>query len=303
MELSIMQWIRSQKSKPEEQALYRSALIITICGNVLLLAVKWIASYLTGSVALFADAANSGSDVLYSLLMILGLWMAQRPPDISHPQGHSRFEPLVGLMITISMTFAGFTAASASIERFMEGGKAIELGLPIYVLLGAAAVKAGMFVWIRNIARKLHSPTLETTAIDNLSDVLTSSAAFIGIIGSDYIHPLADPVAGILVAAWIFRATFMAARDNLGFLTGAGASIELREKLVKEAESIPGVIRVHHAVTEYIGPRLVVDLHINIDGNMPLNQVHTISDQVIERLEDFPEVDRAYVHIEPDDWI
>ncbi len=110
-------------------------------------------------------------------------------------------------------------------------------------------------------------------------------AAFIGIVGSDFIHPLADPIAGILVAVWIFRAAFMAARDNLGFLTGAGATDELRVQLVAAAaESVPGVLRVHHAITEYIGPRLVVDMHINVDGNMPLNQVHEISDQVIERL-------------------
>ena len=298
-----MQWIRTHKSNPVEHNLYRNALIVTISGNVLLLVSKGFAAYLSGSVALFADAANSASDVLYSFFMILGLWMALSPPDLGHPQGHSRFEPLVGLMITVSMTYAGYAAVSASIERFMMGGSKIEIGLPIFVLLGAALIKAGMFVWIRRIAKKIHSPTLETTAADNLSDVLTSTAAFVGILGTWFIHPLADPIAGVLVAVWIFKAAFNAARENLGFLTGAGASVELREQLVATAESIPGVIRVHHAITEYIGPRLVVDLHVNVDGNMPLNQVHTISDLVIERLEEFPEVDRAYVHIEPDDWI
>lgn len=297
-----MQSIRIHKSNPENRSLYRTALIITISGNVLLLVIKWIAAYLSGSVALFADAANSASDVLYSFLMVLGLWMAQRPPDSSHPQGHSRFEPLVGLMITISMTYAGYAAASASIQRFVEGGKAIEIGIPVFVLLLAAAIKAGMFAWIRDLAKKLKSPTLETTAKDNLSDVLTSTAAFIGIIGSDFLHPLADPIAGVLVALWIFRAAFQAAKENLGFLTGAGASDELRAELVSAASEIPGVIRVHHAILEYSGPRLLVDMHINVDGNMPLNQVHEICDQVIERLESFSEVDRAYVHIEPEGW-
>lgn len=297
-----MQSIRIHKTNPETWANYRTALIVTISGNVILLGIKWAAAYLSGSVALFADAANSASDVLYSFLMVLGLWMAQRPPDSSHPQGHSRFEPLVGLMITISMTYAGYAAGRASIERFLEGGKVIELGLPIFVLLLAAAIKAGMFVWIRSLAKKLKSPTLETTAKDNLSDVLTSLAAFIGIVGSDFIHPLADPIAGVIVAIWIFRAAFMAAKENLGFLTGAGASDELRAELVAAASEIPGVIRVHHAILEYSGPRLLVDMHINVDGNMPLNQVHEICDQVIERLESFSEVDRAYVHIEPEGW-
>ncbi len=107
------------------------------------LVIKWIAAYLSGSVALLADAANSGSDVLYSFMMILGLWVAQRPPDDSHPQGHSRFEPLVGLMITISMTFAGYAAAKASIDRFIEGGKVIELGLTHLCTAAGSRYKSG----------------------------------------------------------------------------------------------------------------------------------------------------------------
>ena len=64
-------------------------------------------AYISGSVALYADAANSVSDVVYSLFMVVGLWMAQRPPDLSHPQGHSRFEPIIGLLVTASMAFRG----------------------------------------------------------------------------------------------------------------------------------------------------------------------------------------------------
>jgi cation diffusion facilitator family transporter len=157
-----------------------------------------------------------------------------------------------------------------------------------------------MFFYIRRSAQMLDSPTLATTARDNLSDVITSIAAFIGVLGSSMIHPLTDPLAGVIVALWIFRAAYHAARENLAFLTGAGASEGLRQQLVTTAELVPGVQRVHHTMTEYVGPRLVVDLHINVDGKMTLDQAHTIADEVIARLEDLPEVDRAYVHIEPE---
>ena len=280
--------------------MYNQALTLTLIGNVLLAVSKGAVAYISGSVALFADAANSASDVVYSLLMVVGLSMAQRPPDISHPQGHSRFEPLVGLMITASMAFAGYTAARASLDRFLAGGLAVETGLPTLVLLASAVIKAGMFFRIRWIARKLSSPTLSTTAQDNLSDVLTSLAALIGVYGSRIIHPLADPIAGFLVSAWIFRAVIRAALENLGFLTGMGASPELREKLVREAQQIQGVKRVHHLMTEYVGPRLVVDMHVNVDGSMTLTDAHSIADQIIERLETIPDVDRAYIHVEPE---
>jgi cation diffusion facilitator family transporter len=298
-----MRWVRDYHPQTDQKRLYRQALIITLAGNLFLAVTKGIVAALSGSAAIFSDAANSISDVVYSLLMVLGLWVAMQPPDLSHPQGHARFEPLVGMLVTISMGFAGFTAAYNSYQRYAAGGETIALNLPSLILLASAAIKAGMFVAITRIAKKLNSPTLRTTAKDNLSDVMTSLSAFVGVLGSNFIHPLADPIAGFLVALWIFRQAFMAGKENLGFLTGKGATKEEVEQFVKAVEGVPGVLRVHHIMTDYVGPRLMIDLHINVDGKKSLNEVHKISDQVIQRLEEFPGVDRAYVHVEPNDWV
>ena len=297
-----MELVRKHQPDPEKDRLYRKALVLTLAGNLLLAGGKGIVAYVSGSVALYADAANSVSDVVYSIAMVFGLWMAMQPPDLSHPQGHSRFEPLVGLIVTLSMGIAGYEAARTALERFMAGGMAVDIGLPTLVLLASAAIKAGMFYYIRHLAHELNSPTLHTAAKDNLSDVLTSVAAFLGAFGSGHISPLLDPIAGFLVAGWIFKAAFEAGRENLGFLTGAGASEEVRQEIIRAAESVPGVLRVHHAMTEYAGPKLVVDLHINVKGSKTLHDTHAINDAVVEKIEALPDVDRAYVHIEPDDW-
>ena len=188
-----IQLVREQVPNPEEKRSFRKALTITLAGNLVLAAGKAYASYITGSVALYADAANSVSDVLYSLLMILGLWLAMQPPDISHPQGHSRFEPLVGLAIAGSMTLAGYEAGRTAIERFINGGAAIDPGLPTIVLILSAAVKVGMFFAIRRIARTLRNATLETVAKDNFNDVLSSGGVFLGALGSSLINPLLGP--------------------------------------------------------------------------------------------------------------
>lgn len=298
-----MQWVRNHTPDPEQERSYRLALFITLGGNLLLAVGKGIVAYLSGSAAVYADAANSVSDVIYSILMALGLWAATRPPDLSHPQGHSRYEPLVGLLVTGSMAFAGFEAARNAFNRYVENALApITPDLPVIILLVSALIKVLMFIAINRISRRILSPTLATTARDNLSDVLASLAAFIGVLGSNMVHPLADPVAGLLVALWIFRNAFIAGRENLGFLTGRGANREEVEAFVNAAEEIPGVIRVHHIMTEYAGPRLVIDMHINVNGEKTLNESHEISDKVIRKLESFPNVDRAYVHLEPDDW-
>jgi cation diffusion facilitator family transporter len=297
-----MQWVRKQSIDNNQKKTYRKAMGVTLAGNILLASSKAVVAYLSGSVALYADAANSISDVIYSVMMVWGLYVSQQPADRSHPQGHSRFEPIVGMLVTLSMTYAGFQAAKAAITRISEGAISIDPGLPTIILLVSAAVKLGMFFYIRNLAKILNSPTLRSASKDNVSDVATSAAAFLGAGLSSFVHPVLDPIAGLLVSAWIFKNAFEAGRENLGYLTGAGTTKEQCEAFVEVAKSVEGVQDVHHLMAEYVGPQLVLDMHINVDGNLSLNESHAIADQVIEALEALPDVDRAYIHVEPIGW-
>jgi cation diffusion facilitator family transporter len=294
-----MQWIRDDQPNPERVRALKTAMIITLVGNILLAVGKGIVSYISGSVALYADAVNSVSDVVYSLAIVVGLWLTIQPPDLSHPQGHARFEPLVGLVVAATMAIAGYEALRSSIDRFLAGGEVIALDLPTITLLASAAIKGVMFYVITKLAQKTDSPTLRATAKDHLSDVLTSVAAFIGILGTHLINPILDPIAGVLVSIWIFRSAYQAGKENLRFLTGAGADEELRQKIIDTANSVDGVKQVHHMMSDYVGPKLIVDMHINLPGSASLDEVHAAEDRVIEALENLSEVDRAYVHVEP----
>jgi cation diffusion facilitator family transporter len=294
-----MRWIRDIEPDSKIGRLFRTALLITLFGNIFLAVIKFAAALQSGSSAIYADAINSISDVLYSILLIIGLRLSQRPPDISHPQGHSRYEPFAALIVTIAMAYAGIEALRTSVERFIEGGAAIEVGWSAVILVVSVITKLLMFFFVNKIALQVSSPGLDATARDNLSDVFTSLAAFLGILGSNLISPLLDPLAGIFVAFWIFRNVWFIARENLGYLTGAGADEALREKILSTVQAVEGVENIHQVITEYAGPRLVVEMHININGDHTLHRAHAISDQAIEALEKLPEVDRAYVHVEP----
>ncbi len=293
--------VRELQPNPEKGQQFRKALIVTVLGNILLALIKGVAAHYSKSAALYSDTINSISDVIYSIFLIIGLTISQKPPDSSHPQGHERFEPLMGLIITISMTIAGIEAMRSSIARFTAGGIHVTLGITSLALLISALMKTGMFLIIRNIARKILSPGLDATAKDNLSDILTSVAALLGIIGSDYIHPLLDPFAGVLVAIWIFRAAYEVGKENLGFLTGSSPDEEIKKKILEAARSVPGVISVHQMVTEFVGPKIVVDIHIDVDQSINLKEAHDISDRVADAVQSIPEVDRAYIHPEPID--
>jgi cation diffusion facilitator family transporter len=197
------------------------------------------------------------------------------------------------------MTFAAYEAGRNALQSFIAGGNAVSLGWPTVALLTSAALKTVMYFLIHRIARQASSPTLDAAAKDNLADVLTSIAAFAGTVSSQFIHPLADPIAGAIVSLWIVRAAFDVWAENLKYLTGGGASSELREKIIEASEAVKGVERVHQVITEHVGPELVADLHINVDGNLPLFEAHAISDSVQASVEALDGIDRAYVHLEP----
>ena len=275
------------------------ALGITLTGNVLLALIKWLTAKYSGSSALYADAWNSISDVLYSITLITGMMIAMRPADLSHPHGHERFEPVVGLVIGFSMGWAGSHALHEAITKIHRTVDPIEPGAPVLILLISGVIKCIMFVLIRNIAGKTSSKALGNAAEDNLMDTLTSAAAALGILLSRFLHPLADPIAGILLSIWIFRAALHTIFENLNYLTGHGADQKELDELKNEIESVPGVRGVHQLFAEYVGTKLRLDVHIDLDGDLPLNTVHDIETEIENRMALRQEVEHIFVHAEP----
>jgi len=233
--------------------------------------------------------------------MAIGLYLAQQPADESHPQGHSRFEPLVSLLIAITMGAAGFMAMREGALRFLSGATAIEPGWPTAVLVGSALVKVAMYLLVGRIGRLAHSPAIRASARDNLADVLTSAAALLGVLGSRFVHPLFDPAGGVVVSLWIFRTTWEILYENLGYLTGRGAPQELTAQIIAAVSAVPGVLDVHQVIADHVGPQLRVDIHIDVDGEITLHQAHAIADQVQMQVEALPAVDLAFIHVEPAD--
>jgi len=291
--------VRSEKSDPEKRVTYRNAVLVALSGNFLLALTKGVLAWLTGSSAIFSDAANSISDTFYSLLMGFGLYLSQRPADHSHPQGHSRFEPFVSLVIATAMGFAGITAIWESFQRFIEGASTISPGLPTVVLTGAVLLKVVMFRIVWRLGRRVNSPAIKASARDNLADVLTSTTALGGVWGSKLIHPYFDPSLGIVIGLWIIRAAGKTAVENLGYLAGRGASPELISKIKTIASQIPEIKNVHRIIADYVGPRVRVDMNIEVDGDVPLKDVHAIVELLKGKVENLPDVDLVFIHVEP----
>lgn len=285
--------------EPFLRRLYTQAGIIALVGNVLLLVAKGVVAMLSGSTAIYADAANSASDVAYSVLMIVGLWLSLRPPDASHPHGHRRFEPLVSLLIGIMMALAGLQAARTGIRVWREGPEPVTSVLALMIPVVTVGIKAGMYTRVNRMAHEAGSPALAASARDNLSDVVASGMALLGVLASRWLFAAADPLAALLVSIWILRAAWDVLHLSVRQLTGGAAPPELTNDVIDAVRSVPGILDVHQVIIEYVGPQVRADIHINMPGDASLEATHHVSDEVRHAVEALREVDHAFVHVEP----
>jgi cation diffusion facilitator family transporter len=273
---------------------------VVLAANVALVAAKGGVWYLTGSLAVGSEAVNSLADVVYSLVIVAGLYLTTQPPDFEHPHGHERIEPFVSLVIALGVFAAGVAVlwqAASSIATGSYGGVAGPLG--IAVLGAGAAVKFGLYRYCLRAGERYHSPALEATALDNRNDILTAGAALVGVLGAWMGVPILDPIAAAVVSVGILYTGYEIVRDNLNYLVGAAPPEELRVEILQRAFEHPDVKGAHDVVAHYVGPEIDVSLHVEVEGDMTLLEAHDIETEVMESIRALPQVDDVFVHVDP----
>ncbi|MGI6367387.1 MAG: cation diffusion facilitator family transporter [Anaerolineae bacterium] len=285
--------------EPSTRGVYNRAILIALIGNALLLVLKAWAARVSGSSALYSDTANSAADLAYSLLMMVGLWLSLRPPDRSHPHGHERIESLVTVAIGAFMAVAGYEALRGALVAWRAKPN---VGLQAWLLavpLLTALVKTGMYISVRHLGRLVQSAAILATALDHLSDIATSAVVLIGLVAGIFRIMRADAIAGLLVAVWILWQAARVLLDGTGQLIGKAASRDEEARVVDTIMGVPGVEGIDKVVIEYVGPRVRVDIHVYVDGEISIRRAHEISHAVRDAVQALDGVDHAFVHVEP----
>jgi cation diffusion facilitator family transporter len=291
--------VRPAQMDPDRLRLYQHAIWVAILGNGLLALAKGTVAWLSGSTALLATSVDSATDLVYTLFMAWGLSRSQQPPDESHPQGHSRIEPIVSVLIGLMMGLAGLEVIRRAIDSLLSEPDTFSWGWPSAVLVGSALVKVLMYLTVRRLGEEARSPAIQASARDNLADVISSGTALAGVLAANLLHALADPLAGLAVSLWIFRNAAAILMENLGYLTGRAAEPELLERIQATAQNVDGVLGVHRIIADYVGPQVRAELHVDVDGEIPFRTAHAISNAVRDAVEALDEVDLAFAHVEP----
>lgn len=284
---------------------YRRARLAAWLGlwvNIGLAIVKLFAGLAGQSIALIADAINSLGDGFSSGAIIYALGIAQRPADEEHPYGHSRAEAVAALSVAVLL---GASAVWIAVEA-IRGLNSEHLVPPVWTLWIAGAnvlIKEGMYQYKRRVALSTGSQSLAAGAWDHRSDALCSLAVLIGLAlvrfgGEMFI--MADEIAALVVVCFILVAATKLYRRNASMLMDEQADAKLLTMIESEASLVSGVEAIETLRARRSGIEAFVDIHIEVDGNLSVDQGHDIAHEVKRRLiSKLTPVADVLVHVEP----
>lgn len=277
------------------------ASLVGVFGNFALSAVKIVIGFISGSTAVVSDGLHTFSDVLASAITYLGIKISRKPADESHPFGHYDAEAIAGLLVSIALVLLAFEFMRYALSMLFNPPEEVG-GIALLAVVLTVAVKEPMARYTLSIADKIGSPALQADARHHRSDVYTSSAVLVGVVGSMAGYPFLDPLVGIAISVLIFWTGVEIGWKNINALMGTVPSRDYVERIQKRAKAVEGVRCAHRVRVYTLGAFTKLDLHICVEEDLPLKEAHRIAHQVQGKLtESMPEVITALVHVEPFD--
>jgi len=285
----------------------RNVALGSVLATVFLTVIKLIVGLLTGSLGLLAGAADSGIDLLSSLITLSAVRIADRPADEDHPYGHGKIENLSALTEMTLLLLASAWIIYESIQRIFFKPAVVEVTVWAFVVMFVALVVDAVRSRIMfRTARRLRSQALEADALNFRMDMLTSSVVILGLalvwlsgfVGYRDILSRADAVAALGVAGFIVWTGIHMVRKSVDVLMDH-APVDLARDLRMAAQQVPGVMTCSLVRTRQVGPKIFVDLSISVSRTVPFEEAHAIASAVESKLcELVPDAD-VVVHVDP----
>ena len=278
--------------------------IIGIIANALLAATKGIAGYLGNSYALIADAIESTTDIMSSLIVWGGLKISSRPPDADHPYGHGKAEPIAASIVGLALIAAAIGIAVESIREIITPHHS-PAPFTLAVLVVVVATKEALFRFVFKVGKSVNSTAVKSDAWHHRSDAITSSAAFIGIsvalIGGGG-YESADDWAALFASVIILFNAYRILRPAVNEVMDAAPPATMERAVRKVAQDVEGVVALEKCFIRKMGFSYYIDLHVTVDGKISVRKGHDIARRVKEALrQSNPAVAEVLIHIEPSD--
>lgn len=272
--------------------------IISIIGNTFLFAIKYYAGVVSGSIALITDAWHTFSDSLSSLIIIVGTKISTKPADKEHPFGHGRIQLVSALILGILLSTIGLSFLTTSITKLINNEVAVFGSLAIIVSVVSIVVNELLAQYSFYLAHKTGQAVLRADGWHHRSDAISSIILLVGILfGRQWWW--ADGFLGIIMALFIFKASYDILKEAIQPLLGEPPSKELMSKIATICTHIAThEIYPHHFHYHNYGYHKELTFHIALAGNITLESTHQLADKIETHIRQELKIE-ATIHIEP----
>jgi cation diffusion facilitator family transporter len=265
----------------------------------------------TASLGILAEAAHSALDLVAALMTLLAVRFSARPPDSTHLYGHAKIENLSAMFETLLLLVTCGWIVKEAVRRLLFAEVPVEVTVWSYaVMLTSIAVDISRSRVLARAARKYSSQALEADALHFQTDVWTSAVVILGLICVQAGGALsarfpalrflreADAVAALGVSVLVIWISLRLGRRTIdALLDRAPEGMEAR--IAAAVVNVPGVRDCHQVRVRYSGPVLFVDLHVLVDGALPLTQAHSVADEIESAIHQLAPGSDVTVHTEP----
>jgi cation diffusion facilitator family transporter len=274
--------------------------VISIAANAGLVSVELVIAWVTGSLAVLADAFHSGVDLTGSIIALSGIWMALRMVDRRYAYGYGRYENAAALIQFVLIAIIGVVVIYEAARRYLFGFEVAVSEIALAVIVATIVFDVLLFRYIARMGRVLQSSALEADSYHFGTDAVGKVGVTVGI-GATYLgFPVMDLVGAIAIAVTFLVAAFLMGRKNLQVLVDASPPPHTLEALHDAALGVPGVTEVHSLRGRTSGHQILVDLVVHISSGASLETAHEISHEVEQAIQKrLPNVADVVVHTEP----
>ena len=260
----------------------RFAGIVGIIANTVLFIVKIAIGLLFGSISVIADSLNNLSDAGSSVLTVVGYTMSGKPADKDHPYGHARMEYLCSLFISVIVMFLGVEMLTSSIDKIVNKQQTEKFGITAIIIIASTiAVKVLIALFYGKLGKRINSPTLKASAIESVSDVITTSAVVIGMVLTPYTGPYTDAIIGCAIAVYILVMGFKLVKESSNILIGTAPDAEFVHSVIKRIKEYQGVLGIHDLVVHSYGEnKSFITVHVEVDSEESIMVSHELMDNI-----------------------
>ena len=268
---------------------------------LLVFAMKLVAYFMTGVMALLAEALHTLSDIFVTAFLLVATLWSRKQADSEHVFGHGRAQNVAALVAaTLFISFTSYKLYEEAIPRLFKSGEATYESLPLAlgVLIFSMLISTAPLVTL--FRQKVRGAAAKAQLIECVNDELGLLAALLGTLFITWGWPIADPIATIVVATIIAYNAIGLFRENLSLLLGRSPAPEFLAHIESLVLSVDGVLGVHDLRVEYIGPdTLHGGMHIQVRQRTPIEEADHIAEQVRVRIEQATGCRYCVIHVDP----